>query len=158
MGPQFYCNLTSNISVHCTSNANSHAWRFIFLCHLSGNVKIPLNKFQEILEMVKFFIGKNFSSVIIFVGKYFRHFADKVLANEVVKMINLIARGMRKFFTFYLNSYFKFKFIILRKNVGSQNFNNCFSPILLFFMLRFLCRVCWDHKRGIYYDEAFLWK
>ena len=27
-----------------------------------------LNKFQKILEMVKFFVGKNFSSIIIFVG------------------------------------------------------------------------------------------
>ena len=112
----------------------------------------------KIFHWQKIFISNNFRRHSLFVGKYFRHFADKVLSNELVKMINFIARGMRKFFTFYLNSYFKFKFIILRKNVGSQNFNNCFSPILLFFMLRFLCRVCWDHKRGIYYDEAFLWK
>ena len=27
-----------------------------------------LNKFQKILEMAKFFVGKNFSSVIIFAG------------------------------------------------------------------------------------------
>ena len=52
-----------------------------------------LNKFHKIFKMVKFFVGKNFLSVIIFVSKYFRHltkilslftsnnFTDKVIRN-----------------------------------------------------------------------------
>ena len=37
VGPRFCWNLTSSISVYCSSNVKSHAARSIFLCHLSEN-------------------------------------------------------------------------------------------------------------------------
>ena len=37
IGPGFYWNLTSGISVHCRSNVKLHAIWSTFLCHLSEN-------------------------------------------------------------------------------------------------------------------------
>ena len=37
VGPRFYWNLTSSISVYRRSNVKSHAGWSIFLCHLSEN-------------------------------------------------------------------------------------------------------------------------
>ena len=73
-------NLTSSISVCCRSNVKSLTGWFISVCCRS-NVKsyAGWSECSEqsseycILEMVKFFVCKHFSSVIIFVGKYFRH-------------------------------------------------------------------------------------
>ena len=66
VGPRFYWNLTSSIRVYCKSNVKSHGGWSIFLSHVSGNE--CSKKVSENLEMVKFFVGKNFSSEIIFVG------------------------------------------------------------------------------------------
>ena len=61
VGPRFYW------KVFTVGQMWSHTLDRLYFC-----VKInPLNQFQKILEMVKFFVGKNASSAL-FVGKYFR--------------------------------------------------------------------------------------
>ena len=66
IGPGFYWNLTSGISVYRRSNVKLHAIWSTFLCHLSENECL-----EQVLEMSKFFLVKIFLSVIIFVGIHY---------------------------------------------------------------------------------------
>ena len=64
VGPRFYW------KVFTVGQMLSRTLDRLYFC--ATWVKInPLNQFYKILEMVKFFVGKNASSAL-FVGKYFR--------------------------------------------------------------------------------------
>ena len=89
VGPRFYWNLTFSTSVYCRSNVESLSGWSIFLCHLRENE--CSEQVSENFRNSKIFVGKNYSSVIIFVGKYFRHwtknwslFTDKVFTDKVL--------------------------------------------------------------------------
>ena len=66
VGPRFYWNFTSSISVYCKSNVKSHAGWSKFLCHLSENE--CSEQVSENFRNGKIFRRQNLLSVIIFIS------------------------------------------------------------------------------------------
>ena len=67
VGPRFFWNLTSSISVYCRSNVKSHAGWSIFLCHLSENEcseQVSENfRNGKIFRRQKILVGNNFAGI-----------------------------------------------------------------------------------------------